>query len=317
MKNIFYFLLLVFIILLFSEITLGLSVYFSSNPKSNFVFPYDTGKNEFNPYLNNLKDLECNYKENCFHKFRLPSIPQNIQNTNPIIIFGCSFAHGNNLMQEQTFGHKLSEYTKRPVYNRARVGSGPGFMYFQTMNKQFYETVPKSDTVIYIIIYDHYRRMLSYKFRPQDEVNQETYKANLKNKKLTPYSYNNILVRFFRTTYIALFFNAYKVKWFIENPKNYDKLADIMLLHIIKSKQELENHWQNNIKFIVIVYNDQEIKNSKLLEKKLSDNGFKVILTSNLTKENLDNNLKYIQQDHPTEAAWDLLTPLIVKEAGL
>ena len=54
------------------------------------------------------------------------------------------------------------------------------------------------------------------------------------------------------------------------------------------------------------------------LKKELEDNGFIVISTKDLTDVNLKIP-KYTMQDnnHPTEEAWNLLTPLIIKKLGL
>ena len=74
--------------------------------------------------------------------------------------------------------------------------------------------------------------------------------------------------------------------------------------------------WNNKINFYVIFYED--IKYSDMLQNKLKNNNFKVLKTSDLTNEDLDSP-KYKMQDngHPTEEAWNLLTPLILKNIDL
>ena len=54
------------------------------------------------------------------------------------------------------------------------------------------------------------------------------------------------------------------------------------------------------------------------MAQRLEAEGFKVICTEDFTKENL-NSKEYLMQDnqHPTEKAWDLLTPIIIKKLGL
>ena len=86
----------------------------------------------------------------------------------------------------------------------------------------------------------------------------------------------------------------------------------------IETRDKLEKHWNNKINFTVLLYDNIPIKNKKMLREKLEANNFTVIDTSDLTKEDL-NSEKYLMQDnlHPTEAAWDLLTPKIIKTLGL
>lgn len=44
------------------------------------------------------------------------------KNKKPVVIFGCSFAYGEYLNDNQTFGYKLSKQTGRTVYNFAYSG---------------------------------------------------------------------------------------------------------------------------------------------------------------------------------------------------
>lgn len=55
----------------------------------------------------------------------------------PIAVFGCSYAYGYKLKDEQSFGYKLSEYTKRPVYNRAYSGLSIQHSYTNLKEKIF------------------------------------------------------------------------------------------------------------------------------------------------------------------------------------
>ena len=54
-----------------------------------------------------------------------PRKPDNENFKNPpILLFGCSFAYGEYLAQNQTFSYKLSKLLNSPVYNRAIPGFG-------------------------------------------------------------------------------------------------------------------------------------------------------------------------------------------------
>lgn len=236
-------------------------------------------------------------------------------NSTPIVIFGCSYAHGQYLESNQTFSHKLSELTKRPVYNRAAPGKGLAKMYFQSENEAFYRDVPKSDLVIYVMIEDHYRRMKSsYQNTIELHMNVSYKKVG---DKLVINDYRNPIVCFLHSTYIAKYITSKWVNSYINNPKNAEKLTDEALLYFVKTRKNLENKWGTKVNFVVIYYNHW-LMYGDILRRKLETNGFTVINTKELTDENLFSD-KYLspQTMHPTEAAWDLLTPKIVEKLEL
>ena len=272
------------------------------------------------PYIqySNINDLDCDIKSNnnCAGKIRLPSGLE-YKNRTPITVFGCSYAHGDILLkQNQIFSHKLAEILKRPVYNRALIGADFSWMYYQATNEDFYKKVPASDTVIYIMIQDHYRRMLNYKFDPCEDFFRLNYKFDIKNKTLTKNDYDNEFYNLLKSSYTISYLYSILVKYYINNKKNADKITDVVLYYFINTRAELEKHWNNKLNFIIVFYESDEIKYSKILRKKLTDNGFKVISTKEITNSNLcdSNNM---ENGHPTEQVWDLLTPLIVKKAGI
>ena len=125
-------------------------------------------------------------------------IDKNYEN-NPIVLFGCSFAWGLNLEDKQTFAYKLSQILKRPVINRAICAGGIQHMYYQTQQKDFYKLIPYSDTVIYIRIMDHSRRMLLYSFLVYNNFQQVHY--FLRNGNLIMDNYKNPFLNFFKSLY--------------------------------------------------------------------------------------------------------------------
>ena len=91
--------------------------------------------------------------------------PAGINYTNmPVILFGCSYGWGVELNDNQTFQYKLSELTKRPVYNKSITGWGVQHMLYHLRQKDFYSTVPKPEYVIYLYITDHISRMHKYSY---------------------------------------------------------------------------------------------------------------------------------------------------------
>ena len=228
-----------------------------------------------------------------------------------IIIFGGSFAFGHYLKQQQAFSYKLAQQLNRPVYNRAIAGLGINNMLYQVNSVKFYSAVPPSDLVFYVMIEDHYRRSGIKVFHPIESGESANYRYNAKNDKMELTNFTPVLERL-EKMYLVKLLRNYFVQNYIKNPKNSEKITDDMLLRFVKAREKLERKWGNKIDFIVIFY--QGISFSSLLKEKLEKNGFIVISTDELTNENLNNEL-YKQQDngHPTEDAWNLLTPLIIQ----
>ena len=181
----------------------------------------------------------------------------------------------------------------------------------------FFKSVPKTDTVFYVFIDEHYMRMSI--FSDFSALYNNFYlRYTLKNGKLVKDNFNNPFLNFIKSSYTIRMLSLKHTVWYINNPKMADKLTDQILAFFVETRDKLEKHWNNKINFTVLLYDNIPIKNKKMLREKLEANNFTVIDTSDLTKEDL-NSEKYLMQDnlHPTEAAWDLLTPKIIKTLGL
>lgn len=233
----------------------------------------------------------------------------------PIIIFGCSFAHGQYLKYNQNFSYKLSQTLKRPVYNRGITGSGVQHMYYQVadeVDKSFYEQVPPSDTIFYVLIDDHYQRMTI--FSDYDTIQGNIHlRYTLKDGKLVKDNYNNILLNIIKSSPTVKAINLKYLDNYIKNPKNAEKLTDLMLAYFVQTRNILENKWNKKINFIVIFYDNDKIDYKDILRRKLEENNFIVLDTAEMTDVDL-NSEEYLMQDnlHPKEKAWDLLTPKII-----
>lgn len=230
----------------------------------------------------------------------------------PIVVFGCSYAHGQFLNYNQTFSYKLAHILKRPVYNRAFPGRGIGLMYWQSIDESFYNAIPPSDTVIYVMINDHYRRLLINFIDILD-----LHMTGHFNKKDHTFLLDgsNYLKNIFISSYTFRVFNSKYVQWYINNPKHEEELTNLILEYFIKTRENLEKNWNIKIDFTIVHYDDQPLLYKETLFRKLKDNNFKIIETSRLTNINLTSE-EYYSPDtqHPTEKTWDILTPLIAKE---
>lgn len=232
----------------------------------------------------------------------------------PIILFGCSFAYGEYLNEEQTFGYKLSKITKRPVYNRAFDSYGLQHMFYQSSLPEFYYNVPKSNTVIYIFMYDHYRRMLSKTFALSNPNLYLHYKY--KNNNLLIDNYDDILINCINYSYTIRAIKGFFKSIYMQNPNNADKITEEALTYFIKTRENLENHWNIKVNFIVFFYDENPL--DKILIQKLKKNNFMVITTKELTTQDLYEQKYRIKDDpHPNETSWNLLTPLFVQKVQM
>ncbi len=238
----------------------------------------------------------------------------------PIVLFGDSYMYGQYLKPEQSFHYKLSEAIKRPVYNRAVSGTAFATMYYQVDSEysdNFYREVPPSDTVFYLVINHHWWRTLAL---GDTYVLGKLYymRYTPKHGKLVMDNYKNKFYNFIKSSYTIRYLNLKYIDWYLTKGNSAEKLTNLALTYFKETRRVLEEKWNTKIKFVVVFYQTPNIIHSELLKNKLKANGFVVIDTNELTNEDL-NSEKYMMKNnlHPTEAAWDLLTPLIINAANL
>lgn len=280
-------------------------VYILNYEYNYFHNPFQYNFGQYKKQFDNIKDF-FNGEDN-----RLPDgLQYKNKSKHSIIVFGCSFAFGQYLQPSQTLSAKLSKLLKMPVYNRAVPGGGLQQMYKQSLSEDFYKDVSSSDIVIYVMINDHYRRMFGLPFSIYDDAVYLQYKIDSRGEFVIN---DNKFVNFYKSLYIYRFIMSKLVYSYIKNENNAEYLTDIVLKYFVKTRDNLEKHFNRKIKFYIIYYEDVLFQN--LLTNKLKKNNFKVILSNELTKVDL-NSERYKNQEnmHPKESAWDLLTPLIAKK---
>lgn len=275
-------------------------------------------------FREHIKQSVINYFENKYIsfdkfyekkiKFR-PDVGLQFQKK-PIVVFGCSFAYGSKLEDNQTFSYKLSEYTKRPVYNRASPGWGVQDMLYQLRRKDFYSNIKEPEYVIYVYMQGHMDRLYSEVWMTDTQVfYKSTPHGLVENKWLSTYNpFYNFIVKGIRWCYYARKFRIeYEKRGFIESDWFF-YVAKFLNQHFSESREEALNHW-NHPKFIVLVYSETGSENWSAIEA----SGWTVVKAKDLTTENL-NSLKYViseTNDHPSEAAWNLLVPSLVKKLDI
>ncbi len=256
-------------------------------------------------YLLKYKSFDKNYKDLQFRKVE----GSEFSDKKPIVIFGCSFAYGASLGDNQTVSYKLSKYLSRKVYNRAISGWGPQDMLYQVQRPDFYDTVKEEpEAVIYIFMCGH-----SYR------IYREVW--SLETQTFYKLSNNKLVQSFFHAGQPFYGFLARKIRYFwAENIWNdssrQNEINNFAIAHFLTAKNEMEKHWKNT-KYYILDYSNSY--NESQLLNELNNKGYSVIYADSLTNENL-HQLKYHiseSDEHPNEKAWNLLTPLIANELHL
>ena len=227
----------------------------------------------------------------------------------PIILMGCSYIYGLYLDGIHTPQYKLSELSKRPVYNFAYPGKGFQHSLFILQNKLFDTNIKNPEYVIFVMQYDFIRRMYSpvmftdFVAYPVYEINNFG-KVTLKSTYYPPYK------KFFTYYYInnLIYFN------FFDNDTRTHQRNVFAYFRAIR--KEIEKTYPD-IKFVILLYDDWNKFGFNF--RRLERDGFIVIQTRELTGVRLQTP-EYRVSDtdsHPTEKAWDIVIPALVKKLNL
>ncbi|MBR6162817.1 hypothetical protein IKQ26_02835 [bacterium] len=213
----------------------------------------------------------------------------------PVMIMGCSYAYGSDLNPRQSFMGKLVKYADRPVYNRAISARGVNEMYFQVRTKKFYYMFPKPEWFIYVFIPDQIRRAQL----PCSIVDNGVY-----------FDENFNIKPNFNTPLVYTFKNS---KNYINNPEYIKHYLSVM--HEIKN--ETQKQWGDDIKYLFLFYDTNDFLYEQL-KPSLSQDGFMCLSLNDLTDVDLTRKeYKAPDNAHPSEKAWELLTPLIIEKTGI
>lgn len=307
MKKILLINIIIFAVLLFFiEIFIWTSenIYLDKNNKNiekKFI-PFHKGIKFFNFDLENFPAKErepegLNYKKK------------------PIVIFGCSYAYGFELNREDTLSYKLSNLTKRPVYNRANPGWGVQHMLYQVRKNKFYELVPEPEYAIFVLMDDHFRRLYTLTFMNR-EMLYENFNLRYKEKDNQLIEIRNInpVFNFIKRLYLTnKLYNFYLTNIFLRNER-YQRSFDFIVKHFSESKFEMQRHWKKT-KYVIVFYD--EFYYDEILMNKLKDEGFIIINLPKESKLNLLSKEYTIVDYHPSAKAWEVLTPIIIKDLNL
>ena len=257
-----------------------------------------------NPYKH-LTDIELYRK------------PSNIKSPlEPIYIFGCSFAYGDKLNDNETFGAKLAEQTGYPVYNFSSIGFGIQHMLY-IMNEQLISLSQGMGNtelkypryIIFVYINNHISNMYYDFLNPSNNLRYLKYE-NKKGK----------LVLKQNSCFIFKFYTVRKLQYFFANILSKSKLLqkrnfNLIEQYFITINESIKQKFPDT-EFIILVYNPT---NYDLLYDwtRLNKYGIKTILTTDLTKEPLGSEEYIFPNSHPNKKVWELLTPLFIEKADI
>ena len=283
------------------------------------ILEYVIYKNSYNQNKFYCDMGYCKYRYNfrnvpfwpaCFNDYGRKSVIHKKYKKSPVVLFGCSYAYGYHLEDNQTFAYKLEKILNRPVINRAVVSGSLQSMLYQSESEELYELIPEAKDVIYIMIGDQTRRLFLDTIQVAEHFNKIIYRK--KNNNLVMLNYKNPFLNFIRSSYIYRLIKKNYINKYLNDEKNADEITDLELLYFVKSRENLEKHWNTKVNFTIIIY--IRTLYDELLEKKLKENGFNVMNTKNLTSADLESEKYMMFNFHPKETAWDLLTPIIVSK---
>lgn len=264
------------------------------------------------PYYTRMTSFQEDYCKIKKTEFRHP-VGLNYKKK-PILIFGCSYAYGLFLPENEIFSYKLSNLSKRPVYNRAHPSWSVQQMLYQLQQKDFYSEVKPPEYIIYVFISNHFQRLHLVVFEASDPEIYLRYKE--KNGKLKEVKST---FRIFENSYFIKFTQKIIVENNIMTEKNQNRNFDFMKLHFEEAKK-IANTKYPGAKFVILKYMDEPnawcLKTSRWNE--LKREGFIVLDTDKLTGEDLSNNkYKVWDEKHPNEKAWEIITPALIKKLNL
>lgn len=227
---------------------------------------------------------------------------------NNILWFGCSFAEGAGLNDNQTPCYKISQLTGKSCINKAKGATGTQFMYYQIMDDNIMNNAKSVEYVIYTFIWNHIQRLYNYQVNPLIDMFNLRYKiidGNLVD--ITPQ---------FNPLYSSFFVKRILNKIVYEQAK--DESYNFKLFNrIMKETYNISQKRYPNSKFIFIEFPELSKKELPDYEvKELESYGINVVRVKDILG-NIDiYDPKYWLPDniHPTEQAWDLILPTIVEK---
>ena len=225
----------------------------------------------------------------------------------PILIFGDSAAYGENLKEQNTLSYILSEYTKKPVHNRAYGAWSVQNIYWQLTNQDFYKNIEEPEAVI--IVYTS--NMFYWMYSPNLS---NCLKYSIKNGKIVRDSIlYNIMIKSYFIMKIVNYIGEIK-------SSNFDKSFDDFKIYLVESIKEAKKHWKNTKFYILKIQNNNTTENKKRW-KELEKYGYIILEETDITSKNNNNqenvDFDFFVDEHPTDDYWQPIVKGLVKKIKL
>lgn len=291
------------IFLVFMILTEGISFYAIMNENKSFLSFQKALHPAFFKYpYNKKKPFSFSYFKD---RFRPISYKNNKKR--PVILFGCSVTYGFLLNDNQTFSYKLSNYTNRTVYNRGFPGTSVPFMYYQLKSTNIKKDIPDAEYIIYTFIDAHLDRLLRYRSDSFNSILNVKYK--LVNGKL-------IEEKPLSTVFLSTYINTLYEEKYSKLMSKQRECKELFYALMDASRKEARKKYPN-VKFVVLVYG---FPDDRTLNDELKKKGFTVLYTYELLNsfdELSKRKYRTIDNLHPSEQAWDVLIPKLVKQLNM
>lgn len=227
----------------------------------------------------------------------------------PIIIFGCSYAFGDDLDKSETFSHKLAKYTNSPIYNFAMGGFGVQHMYYELnnaeMQNRYLKNMKEPKYVFYVYVPVQNIRLYNHVFIPFETNDYLQY--DIKTLK--------------RVIYPKIFYHSFILKnldiLIASKKQNNLRLNEKYLVkYFSASKEIMEKKWKHTKYYILFMGENQYNDFVKDVANKSGWNY--VILDDMIDGHILDSKYVISETDrHPNGHLWDVLCPKIAEKLDL
>lgn len=301
---------LILLLIIFLAIE-GMSYFHLYSKYKNDIEAYNKITKQKNIFPMKYQKVTTATKEDLINNLR--NIEYGDENKKPIILFGCSYVYGFGLEENQTFSYKLSQSTNRTVVNRGRSGTGLPFFYFQLSDDEIKNKLPKNpEYIIYTLIPDHFPRL--YRYRNFVLTGDHTLKYKLSDDKLV---IEEPKIKPIHSLFSAIVFEEYlSGKKYAEDSANFQLFKKLMDESVNIMKKDFPN-----TKFVILYYKGPYDFNENIDNVVESYTKTKGVTLINVHKEfpniQKDKNCWLEDNAHPSEHAWDLIVPMIIKKLNL
>lgn len=287
LKNLIFFLLLLLFLLVVSEVII-------------FVVDKPFKKED---YIGSLKVLTYDIKKESFDYRKTVGLEYK---NRPIYLFSCSFPHGFGLGENQTFGYKLSKATKRPVYNFSTGGKGPQFIYYKMKREDHFNKKVMPEYIVYVYIQEH----ILFGLVKQLSGNKNAANLIYKKEKGVYKEEKPLFVNFWGLLTVK------KIQeYFFSKISEQEKLKYFEDM-LVESKKISDKRFPGS-KFVILIYpkDNSFFKGVDKTFENLQKKGFIVIdLKKEMNKKLESDEYKIYDKFHPSEKAWDEITPYVAKK---